>query len=180
MCAPPAFTPRLRPILLQWQIKWVWFSCLCEREFQVQGHFRVCSVFSGILLRKLASDWLSDEIREGGKKWYNHCSWETLNREMVLFDQHSSEVCVCLCLKRRGVTPNWDKLELLEGLLLAGSPLKEQLVPALILWMDVAAAPGYHTDQSGDGTCSCWTQKCVIACALNHTLNLLFNWMHCN
>lgn len=99
---------------------------------------------------------------------------------MVLFDQHGSEACVCVCVKRRGVTLNWDKLELLESLLLAGSPLKEQLVPALILWMDVAGAPGYRTDQSGEGTCNSWTEKCVIACAFNHTLNLLFNWMHCN
>lgn len=37
---------------------------LLQREVQGQGHFRVCSVFSGILSSKLASDSLSDKIKK--------------------------------------------------------------------------------------------------------------------
>lgn len=51
-----------------------------------------------------------------------------------------------MCVRGRGggrlaVILNRDKLELLEGLLLAGWPLKEQLFPALIQPVDGAAAP---------------------------------------
>lgn len=55
-------------------------------------------------------------------------------------------VCMCVYMqwkKGEAVVLNWDKLELLEGLLLPGWPLKEQLVLALIHGIDVAGNPGY-------------------------------------
>lgn len=74
---------------------------------------------------------------------------------------------VCVRSRRRGgeaVVLNWDKLELLESLLLPGWPLKEQLVLAVIRWIDVASTLGYlgwSHRSIWAGTCSICIGRCV-------------------
>lgn len=89
--------------------------------------------------------------------------------EVIWSTQRQAEWCeVSVEKEMEVVAPNWDKLELLEGLLLPGWPLKEQLVQALIQWIDVAHTAGHlpdSTDQSDQKN-----QLCRKVCLYDNTM----------
>ncbi len=124
------------------------------------------------LSSKLLPDSPSDKMTQSAaKRETKQRDWRVIWKTQRRGGEVESKRCVCgrTQWKKREETVvlNWDKLELLEGLLLPGWPLKEQLVLALTQWMEVEKWPALlailadRTDQSGRGTCSSCGGRCV-------------------
>lgn len=121
-------------------------SAHLHKKVRGQGQWEKSLHGFSVLQSKFSPDSPRDEMRTVAKReakqrdWW--VIWSTQRRVKRCKVRH---VCMCACSgkSKEAVVLNWDKLELLEGLLLPGWPLKEQLVLALIHWIDVAGTPGY-------------------------------------